>query len=194
MIVVAVVVDEMIVVVVGVVDGIIVVAVVVDEMIVVVVGVVDEVMVVVVVVDEVIAVVVVVDEMMLVVVVVDEMITVVRPRSRVTTAEENQQIVLLADGEGALKNAMEIKRRLQLDASVTTIRKRLHDAGIHCRVPAKKEFLTEAHRAIRLQFARLHEHRGLDFWSNVFVDEKTFRSSDHGQVRVWGRNNTSYDV
>ncbi|MPC84052.1 hypothetical protein E2C01_078777 [Portunus trituberculatus] len=70
----------------------------------------------------------------LVLVVVVVMMMAARPRSRVTTAQEDQQILQLVDGE-----ANEIKRRLQLDASTTTIRKRIHEAGIHYRAPAQGE-------------------------------------------------------
>ncbi|KAG0726921.1 hypothetical protein GWK47_035627 [Chionoecetes opilio] len=64
----------------------------------------------------------------------------------------------------------------------------------HCRVAAKKELLTDAHRTSRLAFAEQHANKGLDFWSQViFCDEKTFRSSDHGRVRVWRRDNTRYE-
>ncbi|KAG0728539.1 Transposable element Tcb1 transposase [Chionoecetes opilio] len=54
--------------------------------------------------------------------------------------------------------------------------------------------LTDAHRASRLAFAEQHANKRLDFWSQViFCDEKTFRSSDHGRVRVWRRDNTRYE-
>lgn len=102
-------------------------------------------------------------------------------------------IVAVADGEEAITNAVDVRQHLQLDVSMTTIRRRLREAGIKCRVPAKKEFLTEAHRASRLEFARRYEDMDLAFWSKVvFADEKTFRSSDHGQLRVWRRDNTRY--
>ncbi|KAG0728951.1 hypothetical protein GWK47_031366 [Chionoecetes opilio] len=53
---------------------------------------------------------------------------------------------------------------------------------------AKKELLTDAHRASRLAFAEQHANKGLDFWSQViFCDEKTFRSSDHGILYVSNR-------
>ena len=114
-----------------------------------------------------------------------------RPRPRVTTPEEDEGIIEVADGEEPLTNAVSLKERLHLNVTMTTIRRRLHAADIHCRIPAKKEKFTDAHRVGRLEFARLHQHRGLDFWSRaVFVDEKTFHSSDHGRIHVWRRDNT----
>ena len=83
--------------------------------------------------------------------------------------------------------------QLQLQVSADTIRRRLHGAGIHHRIPAKKETLTNAHREGWLAFARQHVDKELDFWSRVvFTDEKTFRSSDHGRKHVWRMDNTRY--
>ena len=115
-----------------------------------------------------------------------------RPRSRVTTPEEDRRIIQAADDEERpVTSAVKLREALQLDVSVDTIRRRLHEAHIHCRVPAKKEWLTEQHRQVRLQFALEHGEKDADFWSRVvFTDEKTFRSSDHGVLRVWRRNNT----
>ncbi|KAG0718363.1 putative low-specificity L-threonine aldolase 1 [Chionoecetes opilio] len=118
-----------------------------------------------------------------------------RPRQRATTFEEDQRIIEAAtEGEHAITNAVHLRNTLGLDASVDTVRRRLHAANLHCRVAAKKELLTDAHRASRLAFAEQHANKGLDFWSQViFCDEKTFRSSDHGRVRVWRRDNTRYE-
>ena len=114
-----------------------------------------------------------------------------RPPPRVTTPEEDRRIIEAADGEVPLTNAAKLKETLGLDASVCTIRRRLHEANIHCRKPARKERHTDQHRLGRLQFAREHLNEGEDFWAKVvFVDEKTFRSSDHGPLRVWRRDNT----
>ena len=107
------------------------------------------------------------------------------PRSRVTTPEQDAQIIALADGEQAVTNAVDLRQQLQLDVSMRTVSRRLKEAGFRCRVPAKKETMMEEHRAARLRFACQYEDNGLDFWSRVvFADEKTFRSSDHGQLHV----------
>ncbi len=112
-------------------------------------------------------------------------------RPRVTTPAEDRTIVEAAEGGVALRHAADLKQQLQLAASTTTIRRRLREAGLRSRVAAKKELLTPAHRAARLHFAQEYAEKGLDFWSRVvFSDEKTFRSSDQGRVRVWRRENT----
>ena len=119
------------------------------------------------------------------------MLTAKRPPPRITTPEEDRRIVEAAAGDVALRNAKSLKQQLQLAASPTTIRRRLREAGLRSRVAAKMEALTEAHRAARLGFAERYANRGVNFWSQViFTDEKTFRSSDQGPVRVWRRENT----
>lgn len=61
-------------------------------------------------------------------------------------------------------------------------------------MPAKKERLEEQHRQGRLQFAREHVGKDLDFWGRViFSDEKTFQSTNHGQLHCWRADNTRYD-
>lgn len=113
-----------------------------------------------------------------------------RPRPRLTTSEEDRRI-RRAPTETRFTTATAIREALQLQVSVTTVRRRLHEVGIHHRVPAAKERLTAEHRAGRLAFANRHVGKGLDFWSRVvFTDEKTFNSTNHGRLRVWRENNT----
>ena len=103
----------------------------------------------------------------------------------------HQIIKVATEGEHAITNAVQLRNSLGLDASVTTVRRRLHAADLHCCVAARKEFLTDAHHASRLAFAEQHANKGLDFWSRViFCDKKSFRSSDHGKARVWRMDNT----
>ncbi|KAG7163712.1 Transposable element Tcb2 transposase-like 10 [Homarus americanus] len=123
-----------------------------------------------------------------------------RPRSRVTTTQEDECIRQAAE-ENPFTNAVAIRDELQLNVSNETVRRRLHEAGMHHRsgmvmnnqVPASKERLTDQHRAARLAFARQYISEGLDFWSIVlFSGEKTFASTNHGQIHLWGQNNTRY--
>lgn len=113
-----------------------------------------------------------------------------RPRSRVTTPEEDERI-RRAPTETRFTTATAIREALNLDVSATTVRRRLHEAGIHHRVPATKERLTAAHRAGRLAFANQYVGHDFNFWSRVvFSDEKTFSSFNHGRLHVWRENNT----
>ena len=68
---------------------------------------------------------------------------------------------------------MIIKNTLNIDASVYTVRRRLHEGGLHRYTPACKEKLTALHRASRLQFAEQHiDWRIEDYSKVVFSDEK----------------------
>lgn len=88
-------------------------------------------------------------------------------------------------------NAVAIRDSLQLEVSARTVRRRLHEAGIHHRTPALKERLTEQHRAGRLAFAQLYSEQDEDFWRRaIFTDEKSFSSTSHGRQHCWRRNNT----
>lgn len=77
------------------------------------------------------------------------------------------------------------------DTSVDTVRRALHSEGLHYRRHAVKPSLTDNHKRARLEFAL--EFLDLD-WSNViFTDEKTFKSSQHGRLSLWRRNNTRWN-
>ena len=57
-----------------------------------------------------------------------------------TTPEEDRQIIQAAkDDENPVTNAVELREILQLDVSVDTINRRLKEANIQLRTPAKKE-------------------------------------------------------
>lgn len=118
------------------------------------------------------------------------MITERRPRSRATTAEQDARMRQAAE-ENPLTTAVLIQQQLQLQVSVDTVRRRLHEGGIHHRIPAKKETLTDQHRAGRLAFAEANQDKDLHYWSRViYSDEKTFCSHSHGRRHVWRRDNT----
>lgn len=113
-----------------------------------------------------------------------------RPRSRATSREEDQRIIQAAEND-PFTNAKAIREELSLEVSAETVRRRLHQAAIHHRVPAKKELLTDAHRAARLAFARQYVGKGMEFWERtIFTDEKSFSSSNHGKIHLWRRNDT----
>ncbi|KAK3868801.1 hypothetical protein Pcinc_025839 [Petrolisthes cinctipes] len=120
-----------------------------------------------------------------------------RPRSRVTSREEDERIIQAAVTQPFI-NAAAITTDLGLEVSNTTVRRRLHAAGVHHRVPAMKEHITDVHRntsyslfIIRLAFAQEHVTKDIGFWERtVFSDEKTFSSSNHGRIHLWRRDST----
>lgn len=116
-----------------------------------------------------------------------------KPRSgcpRSTTRDQDRQILEIAERDH-FTNAEIIKEQLHLQVTPQTVRRRLHEEGIHHRTPSIKDKLTEAHKRLRLQFAEQYVDEDLDFWGRVvFSDEKTFSSTNHGRIHCWRKNNT----
>ncbi|KAL7634885.1 UNVERIFIED_CONTAM: hypothetical protein RMT77_015262 [Armadillidium vulgare] len=113
---------------------------------------------------------------------------------RCTTSNEDSKIIENA-GRDPFTNAREIQRQLQMNCSDETIRRRLHEAGIHHRVSAVKHKLTDEHKAARLAFANQYIQKDMNYWSRViFTDEKTFSSTNHAPLHCWRHNNARYDA
>lgn len=63
-----------------------------------------------------------------------------KPRNRVTTPEEDRQIIeAVKNGENPVTNAVKLREVLQLNVSVDTIRNRLHEANVQWKAPATKK-------------------------------------------------------
>lgn len=76
-----------------------------------------------------------------------------------------------------------------------TIQRTLKDNGFRRRTPRKKPLLSEKNRKLRLEFAKEHKEKGIDFWKKVlFTDESKFNifGSD-GRAKVWRKTNTALD-
>ncbi|KAG0434048.1 hypothetical protein HPB47_019386 [Ixodes persulcatus] len=92
----------------------------------------------------------------------------------VTTGDEDRMIVAAAVYDPTL-TAKEIRNELGLRVSVSTIRERLHEAGLRSRVPARKPMLSANNRHKRLLFAQEHSSWTVADWQNVvFTDESAF--------------------
>lgn len=116
-----------------------------------------------------------------------------RPGGPRKTTPEDDRRILNEVTANPFTNASDIRDNLELQVSSETVRRRLHTAGVHHRVPAVKEKLEERHRINRLHFAQQYVNEDLGFWARVvFSDEKTFASTSHGQLHCWRRNNTRY--
>ncbi|KAG0723538.1 Transposable element Tc1 transposase [Chionoecetes opilio] len=115
------------------------------------------------------------------------------PRSgapRQVTALEQQRILATVQ-QNPLTTAVQVKREIGSRFGTATIRKILHKAGIHHRIPASKPFLTQANKEQRLGFALQYLTADDDFWKKVvFCDEKTFSSDAHGSLHCWRPDNT----
>lgn len=113
---------------------------------------------------------------------------------RHTTRQEDDSIIHSAT-QNPLTTAVKIKRETQVNVCVRTVRRRLHEAGLHHRTPATKPFLTPTNREERLGFALQYLPAEASFWERViFCDEKNFASDDHGQLHCWRYNNTRWVI
>lgn len=72
-----------------------------------------------------------------------------------------------------------------------TVRRVLHKNGYASRVPRKKPFISEKNKKLRLEFAKKHIDKDMEFWKSViFTDESKFNlfGNDCGG-KVWRRKN-----
>lgn len=108
-----------------------------------------------------------------------------RGRPRITTLAFDSKILNICQ-KNPFKSASDIREDLETRVSVDTIRKRLQEQGMKCRIPARKPYLKPEHIRWRLKFAKNHRDWGVSNWEKVvFSDEKIFRASSKGQVRVY---------
>ncbi|GBN13143.1 Transposable element Tc1 transposase [Araneus ventricosus] len=116
-----------------------------------------------------------------------------RPRA---TDASTDQALYEASVKDPFLTAMDMLRNMNPSCSVHTIRNRLKEKGLKCRTPARKPFLTQYHRQGRYTFAQSHLYWSVEKWHRViFSDEKIFRSSSRGALRVYRpvQGNNRYD-
>lgn len=114
-------------------------------------------------------------------------------RPRITNKDEDQAL-FRASCSNPFLTAVDLRGNLK--CSIDTIRNRLKEKGLKCRIPARKPFLTQYHKQMRYVFAQSHLNWTLQDWSRVvFSDEKVFRSSSRGALRVYRplKNSDRYD-
>lgn len=77
-----------------------------------------------------------------------------------------------------------LQQTLNPGCSTTTIRRRLKEHKLKCCIPARKPYLTKIHKEKRLAFAV--EYLSFNDWNRVvFSDEKIFRASTRGPLKVY---------
>lgn len=112
-----------------------------------------------------------------------------KPRSRVTTEQQDCEIVaFVADKPTA--SVQEIRTKLGIEASKTTVKRRLAEAGLSSCTAVKKPLLRKDNDNKRLLFAQDHRDWTVDQWKRVvFTDESTFTTDCHQQQKVWRPRN-----
>ena len=89
----------------------------------------------------------------------------------------------------AAETAPKLKKALNLNVSLQTIRNTLKKEGLRSAVKAKKPLLSRAHGKAHLEFALEHQHWTLDDWSRVIWSDETKinRLGSDGRVWMWKR-------
>lgn len=106
-----------------------------------------------------------------------------RPRK---TTEEKDKTIYEASRRNPFLTAVDLRRDYAPTCSVDTVRNRLKQHGLKCYRPARKPFITEFHRQKRFAYALNYLHWSAEDWKRVvFSDEKVFRSSSRGALRVY---------
>lgn len=108
-----------------------------------------------------------------------------RGRPRVTTGATDTAIFQQSQ-QNPFWSAVHLRDELVPGISVDTVRKRLKERGMQCRIPARKPALRPEHVDKRLNFARNHMGWSIGDWERVvFSDEKIFRASSGGPLRLY---------
>lgn len=118
-------------------------------------------------------------------------------RRRSTSARDDQflRLNVLRDRHTTAVQARSMLEQVRgTNVSEWTVRRRLREAQLHSRRPAKGPQLTRQHRQDRLRFARYHQDWNDEQWGTVlFTDESRFsRRSPDGRERVWRRRGERY--
>jgi len=75
------------------------------------------------------------------------------------------------------------------------VTRNLNNEGFHSRTPRKKPLISEKNRALRLEFAKKHLNKYMEFWKKVlFTDVSKYNIFGYdGKANVWRKPNTAMD-
>ena len=81
----------------------------------------------------------------------------------------------------------ELETSLNIVISESTVRRRLHEAGLYDRVARKNPYVNKINRGKRFEYARIHRDKPLGYWNDViWSDESKFNLFGlDGKVMVW---------
>lgn len=88
----------------------------------------------------------------------------------------------------------EIIASIPEEASISTVKKVLHEEGYFNRVARRKPYLSNSHVARRLKFAKEHVNWDVEMWKKViWTDESSFEiGKKSGQVHIWRKAGEAY--
>lgn len=118
-----------------------------------------------------------------------------RPKKLSARAERHVQMLSLKDRRrSAVSIAAEIEEVGGQPVSSQTIRRTLHQIGVHGRHPRRKPLLKTVHKKARKQFAEDMSTKHMDYWNHVLWSDETkihLFGSD-GLKHVWRRPGEEY--
>lgn len=120
-------------------------------------------------------------------------------RKRCTTAREvlsNDRAIKLQATANPKVSAQIIKESTETKASVSTVRRRLREAGLKGCVARRVPFISKVNMKKRVAFAKQHINKPSEFWAHIiWSDESKFElcGSKRRQI-VWRRKNTAYNA
>jgi transposase len=115
-------------------------------------------------------------------------------RPRITDEKINISIAVVARVESHNSTPKQVKRKLDLQVSPRTVRRRLDEAGCYGRVEREEQELTANDLRRRLSFAHGYKHWTTTDWERViFSDEKHFTLGQHGQRWVQRPKGQAYN-
>lgn len=93
-------------------------------------------------------------------------------RPRLSTDRQDRSLVRLSLGDRQ-KSSVALKDDWEVEASTSTVKRRLSAAGLRARVPRKKPFLNVEQRKKRLLWARVHKDWTVEQWGRVLWSDET---------------------
>lgn len=99
-----------------------------------------------------------------------------KPRSRKTDARTDAAIVRMVKNDpfkSSRQIASDINQSLSTKISSRLVRRRLNEANLFGRISRKKPLLSKINISKRLNFAKTHQEKGLNFWKNVLWSDET---------------------
>jgi transposase len=116
-----------------------------------------------------------------------------RPRS--TDENTDINIALTAIEEPFAATPKQVKRKLGLEVSARTVRRRLDEAGLHGRIARREHRYDEDELAGRLAFAHKHKDWTVAQWEQVVCsDEVHVKRGHHGKIWVQRPAGEAYDA
>ena len=111
-------------------------------------------------------------------------------RPRKTSAREDRYVIHTAESETRIP-LKELRDKTNRDVSEQTVRRRLREAGIRKWKAVQRPLLTKRHAALRLKWARAHQHWTKEDWEKVgWSDECGVKRDNSGEIEwVFRRQN-----